>query len=515
MFLNIKAYGNNADFASYIFAKNPERHYVSNERVLLSNESLKNGKFDFSDFDLTLLSEENIKLLIKDKVIDKSLNVINQNENSIYFVQNNELIRKKLTSDLENYFVYRKYTPDEVEVVLFTMIDSLSFSKEFNGYVNEKEYLVTSVFQSVMTDVLRTALTKEGDGFDNVYDLSYRIGPFKPKLSEENLELLFTSLGFDINIEKVNEEISFKSNRQDVVFLNLKKKDTIRESLRQIFVLISAIDNFKHFKPKENDMLRFKKYTNSWLANHPLNKMIVDRYLSYSTYSKDLINEIEEKKKDKNENEEFESQLESRGYGENGLSLNILRLQKMKEAVLRCTPTKVLDFGCGEGNLLDLLVSEDFEVTGVDSSEKAINRAYIRMKKQGKLQNLGGNITVLQGSLYYKDSRLKDFDTIVLCEVIEHIELERVPQVIDNIMFLKPKNFILSTPNKDFNKFFKDLKGELRYYDHRFEFTYKEFEDFCNWIKDTYGYKFTIDSFGKEIDGIRPTVMATFTKEEK
>lgn len=138
MFLNIKACGNNADFASYIFAKNPERHCVRNERVLLSNESLKNGKIDFSDFDLTLLSEENIKLLIKDKVIDKSLNVINQNENSIYFVQNNELIKKKLTSDLENYFVYRKYTPDEVEVVLFTMIDSLSFSKEFNGYVNEK-----------------------------------------------------------------------------------------------------------------------------------------------------------------------------------------------------------------------------------------------------------------------------------------------------------------------------------------------------------------------------------------
>ena len=102
----------------------------------------------------------------------------------------------------------------------------------------------------------------------------------------------------------------------------------------------------------------------------------------------------------------------------------------------------------------------------------------------------------------------------MLCEVIEHIELERVPQIIDNIMFLQPKNLIISTPNKDFNKFFTELKGELRYYDHRFEFTYKEFEEFCHWIKETYDYSFVIDSFGKEIEGVKPTVMATFIKED-
>lgn len=515
MFLNIKVSGKNADFASYIFAKNPNKHYVDSERCILTHDSLKDGQVDFNNFDLNLLSKENLKMLIKDNVIDKESNVISKNENSIYFIKNKELIRKKTTGDLENYFIYNKYAKEEVEATLFTMVDSLSLSKEFTGYVNEKEYLVTSVFQGIMTDVLRTALTKEGEGFDNTYDLSYKIGPFKPKVSEENLKLLFTALGFDIEIENVNEKLSFKSNRQDVVFLNLKKKDTIRESLRQIFVLISAIDNFKHFKPKENDMVRFKKYTDSWINNHPLNKMIIDRYLSYSTYSKDLISDIEEKKKEKEGNTETEESIESKGYGENGLMLNTLRLQKMKEAILKCNAKKVLDLGCGEGNLLELLTEEDLIVTGVDSSERAINKAYIKMKKKNHLTKLGGNIDVIQGSLYYKDSRFKGFDTVALCEVIEHIELDRVPQVIDNIMFIEPKNFIISTPNKDFNKFFPNLKGELRYYDHRFEFTYKEFEEFCKWISDKYGYKYSITSFGKEIEGIRPTVMATFVKEDK
>ena len=109
MFLKIKVCGNNADFASYIFAKNPNRHYISNEKVLLNDINIKDGEIDFSELDLKLLSEENIKLLIKDKVLDKELNILNQNENSRYFVRNNELIRNKHTSTLLGlYFLYTK-----------------------------------------------------------------------------------------------------------------------------------------------------------------------------------------------------------------------------------------------------------------------------------------------------------------------------------------------------------------------------------------------------------------------
>lgn len=513
MFLKLKICGDNADFSSYIFGKNPSRHFIDNERVILDNVTLSEGEVDFTKVDLSLFKEGAIKLLQKDRVLNKDLVVINENENSKYFVKGNELIRKKITGDLENHFLYKKYTPNEVEVLLFTLVNSLSFSKEFQGYVNEKEYLVTSVFQGVINDVFRSALTKEGEGYDNIYDLTYELGAIKPKLSEENLRLLFTSLGFEVDIEYVNEPISFKARRQDVIFLKLRKTGTIRETLRQIYILISAMDNFKHFKPKAEDANKFKNYTQGWIEEHPLRKMITDRYLTYSTYSKEIISEMENKKKDQVK-EEKECDLEERGYGENGMNLNTLRLHKMKEAILRCNPTKVLDFGCGEGNLLELLSDEKFDVIGVDSSEKAINRAYMRMKKKGKLTE-DKKMKVMQGSLYYKDSRLKDIDTVVLCEVIEHIELERVPQVIDNIMFINPKNFILSTPNKDFNKFFKGLNSELRYYDHRFEFTEEEFNEFCKEIGDKYGYEYTIECFGREIEGIRPTVMATFIKEDK
>jgi len=512
MFLKINIKGDNADFASYIFAKNPNRHFVSNERVMMINESIEDGAIDFSKINLNTFPKEIISLLKKDKLIDEELNLINKNKNTEYFAKNGELIRKKTSGDLENHFIYKKYTPNEVEAILFSQVNSLSFSKDFNGYVNEKEYLVSSVFQSVIGSVLNTALNKEGEGYDNLYDLSYEIGPLKPKLSRDNLLLLFTALGYEVEVETINEEVSFKSNRQEIVFLKIKKNTTVRESLRHILILISAIDNFKHFKPSESDMLKFKKYADGWVETHPLGKMIIDRYLSYSTYSKELIKELESKDKE-NKEDLAQEELGERGYGENGLTLNQLRMLKMREAVLKCNPSKVLDLGCGEGNLIGMLADEPFQVTGMDSSGKAIQRAYKNLRKKRKISR-DGNVKIVQGSLYYKDSRLKGFDTIVLCEVIEHIELERVKSVIDNIMFLEPENFILSTPNKDFNKFFKDLKGELRYHDHRFEFTYHEFLEFCNWICKTYGYTSDIEDFGKEIDGIKPTLMATFKKSE-
>ncbi|WP_368263254.1 methyltransferase domain-containing protein [Clostridium disporicum] len=512
MFLKINIKGDNADFASYIFAKNPNRHFVSNERVMMIDETIPDGLIDFSKIDLNTFSCEIISILKKDKLIDEDLKLINKNKNTKYFAKNGELIRKKTSGDLENHFIYKKYTSNEVEAILFSQVNSLNFSKDFHGYVNEKEYLVSSVFQSVIDSVLKTALNKEGDDYDNLYDLTYEIGPLKPKLSRENLCLLFTALGYEVEVENANEEISFKSNRQEIIFLKIKKHTTIRESLRHILILISAIDNFKHFVPSESDMLKFKKYADGWVENHPLSKMIIDRYLSYSTYSKELIKELENKDKESND-DSIQEELGERGYGENGLTLNQLRMEKMKEAVLKCNPNKVLDLGCGEGNLIGMLADESFQVTGMDSSEKAIRRAYKNLRKKKKISR-DSNVKIIQGSLYYKDSRLKGFDTIVLCEVIEHIELERVKSVIDNIMFLEPENFILSTPNKDFNKFFKDLKGELRYYDHRFEFTYNEFFEFCDWICETYGFICNIEDFGKEIEGIKPTLMATFKKEQ-
>ncbi|XZH79414.1 methyltransferase domain-containing protein (plasmid) [Clostridium perfringens] len=512
MFLKINVSGELADLSSYIFAKNPNKAFISSEKVIDTNplyNKLQNGIINFNDISISDLPMDVIKLLKKDKVVDADLNLINSNTKYIYLVRDSELIRKKTTNKLESVFKYNIYTKNNVEVIFFSIANSIDFMDEFHEYVNEREYLATSIFQSEILQYLSTTLNKEGDYFDNIYDLKFEVGPFKPNLSIETINKLFEPLGFDIDIENVNTELTFKARRDDIIFLKLKKKSTIREALRQVTVLISVIDNFSNKIITESTVERFKRYSDEWLYAHPLKKLIVDRYLNYSSYAKNIIADFSEELI-------VDSSVHRVNYGEEGLNLNELRLTKVRDAAVELGSKKVLDFGCGVGNLLELLgdSSLELEVVGVDSSLYAVKKAKEIMEiVKRKRDSEFNKPEVFQSSLYYHDSRLKGFDTIILCEVIEHIEYDRVPCVIKNIMSLESKNIIISTPNKDFNKHMDNVKTELRFHDHRFEFTEKEFNLFCEGIKNKFGYKYTISSFGREINGIKPTMMAIFRKE--
>ena len=73
----------------------------------------------------------------------------------------------------------------------------------------------------------------------------------------------------------------------------------------------------------------------------------------------------------------------------------------------------------------------------------------------------------------------KKFVVATMIEVVEHVNLEDNAALMRNVLGgLQPDILFVSTPNRDFNKFFgmqsedpsaSDYK--LRHWDHRFEFT--------------------------------------------
>ena len=98
MFLKINVSGELADLSSYIFAKNPNKAFISSEKVIDTNplyNKLQNGIINFNDISISDLPMDVIKLLKKDKVVDADLNPINSNTKYIYLVRDSELIRKK------------------------------------------------------------------------------------------------------------------------------------------------------------------------------------------------------------------------------------------------------------------------------------------------------------------------------------------------------------------------------------------------------------------------------------
>lgn len=82
------------------------------------------------------------------------------------------------------------------------------------------------------------------------------------------------------------------------------------------------------------------------------------------------------------------------------------------------------------------------------------------------------------------DDRLKEYETIVCSEVIEHLFDKDLEPFLDVALgFYKPRVLIVTTPNGEYNVHFPDLQygtehAIFRHDDHKFEWTRQQFQ---NW----------------------------------
>ena len=140
----------------------------------------------------------------------------------------------------------------------------------------------------------------------------------------------------------------------------------------------------------------------NWLRGHPLRDLVIERYLKHQrvlqqeTLSRLVVEEEAEVKVVAGE-EALEAEL----------SLNQQRLQVVLQTLRQSGVKRVLDLGCGDGRLLELLAAEGqfADITGMDVSAQALTRAWRRLER---LQR-GEWVEVFQGSLAYRDRRLTNY----------------------------------------------------------------------------------------------------------
>ncbi len=106
--------------------------------------------------------------------------------------------------------------------------------------------------------------------------------------------------------------------------------------------------------------------------------------------------------------------------------------------------SKVLDIGCGEGNIGLLLAQKNNDVTGVDISSKAISVA----QKKAKILNLKDKTTFLVQDAHYLKLKNK-FDIAICIEVLEHVKDDT--RIIKNIykQLKKTGTLIITVPSKN------------------------------------------------------------------
>ncbi|OAD61795.1 Small RNA 2'-O-methyltransferase [Eufriesea mexicana] len=184
---------------------------------------------------------------------------------------------------------------------------------------------------------------------------------------------------------------------------------------------------------------------------------------------------------------------------------------------------KVVDFGCAELEFLVYLKN----TTGVEEILCVdINRSLLEAHKD-KAEPLTCEylhtrttplvIEICEGSVTQNDRKLENTDAVICIELIEHLYPDVLIDFTYNIFgYIKPKLVIITTPNADFNVLFPNFSG-FRHYDHKFEWTRQQFQDWAENITSSYpDYIVTFEGIGKGPEGTEHlgciTQMAIFNR---
>ncbi|MEK4148209.1 3' terminal RNA ribose 2'-O-methyltransferase Hen1 [Robertmurraya sp. FSL W8-0741] len=423
---------------------------------------------------------------------------------------------------VNNHFVrmfFSKFSKEEVEVTFFVTPDPIELSRnnseryEITSYINDREFVVSSIFCTFLRSALATALNgKPHEEYEHWvnhrFNLQFSFGPLSSQLSDNDIIELFAPMGYKTTISagEIDYHMNFKT-KSSARYITVEGLTTLQMGLRQLFVLIPVLDNYKHYYIDDKEIEKLERYGEGWLDAHPQREFILRQALRF----KDLYSLVEKQTEKGSNNQDNNDEIRT-------MRLNDLRYEKIIDSI-RQIPFKdsIVDFGSGEGKLSVQLgfIEGVKEILAVEPSESASIKALKRYEKMARKENFLMPEQII-GSLFYFDERLKNKDIVILCEVIEHIDKHRLPKIMKTILNdYKPKVVMITTPNQEYNKVYK-MNEEYRHPDHRFEWTRDEFREWCEIQNGKNDYELTFDGIGEEHELYgTPTQMCLFMRKEQ
>ncbi|MEA4909407.1 MAG: 3' terminal RNA ribose 2'-O-methyltransferase Hen1 [Anaerolineaceae bacterium] len=427
---------------------------------------------------------------------------------------------------------YPLATPEKCTAALLLDIDPIQLfrSQKVSGnssfalrqYVNDRPYVASSLLSVAIAQVYGSALSGV---CKSKPELAARELPFEASLSvlpsrggEDLLHHLFEPLGYDLKIHTYPLDARFPEWGPSEAFtVELRSHKRLQDLLAHLYVLIPVLDDDKHYYVGEDEIDKLLARGEGWLASHPARQLIVERYLRHRRkLTASALSQLRE------EDAPDEAGDEQSGRKEEGIEkstgLHQQRLEAVVDRLHASGARRVADLGCGEGRLIGLLLPDGqfTQVLGMDVSARSLSEAAYRLQ----LDRLPGaqrrKLTLIQGSLLYRDRRLAGYEAVTLVEVIEHLDPARL-EVVERVVFgqAQPGLVILTTPNREYNRLWPGLPaGELRHPDHHFEWTRAEFQSWAEGVAGAYGYGLAILPVGSlDPQAGPPTQMAVFTRE--
>jgi 3' terminal RNA ribose 2'-O-methyltransferase Hen1 len=326
------------------------------------------------------------------------------------------------------------------------------------------------------------------------------------------LRRLFEPLGYEISAERHPLDEEFPEWGESPYYtVGLSAEVRLRDLLRHLYVLVPVLDDDKHYWVGDEEVEKLLRSGEEWLAQHPERALISERYLKHqSRLTREALLRLMEEDEAEDAGDREEEAVEE------SISLGQQRLGAVVAALKNSGARRVLDLGCGEGKLLAALLKDRSfeELVGMDVSARFLEIAHDRLR----LDRLppGRQVTLIQGSLTYRDGRLAGYDAAAVVEVIEHLDPWRL-SAFERVLFghARPGTVVLTTPNAEYNVNFEAMPaGRFRHRDHRFEWTREEFRIWAAGVAGRSGYATRFVPVGPD-DPVTgpPTQMAVFEME--
>ncbi|MEU6770378.1 3' terminal RNA ribose 2'-O-methyltransferase Hen1 [Streptomyces sp. NPDC046759] len=401
-------------------------------------------------------------------------------------------------------------------------------------YVNDRPYAASSLLavalSSVFSSAMRGVCHARPERAAAALPLRIEVPALPARGGAELVRRLFEPLGWTVTAEPVALDTEFPEwGDSRYVRLVLDSQSlTLAEALRHLYVLLPVLDDAKHYWVCADEVDKLLRAGEGWLSGHPEQKLITSRYLSrrwsLTRQAMDRLELVRLAEADDSEVEEIDNAVaEDTEDEERPTPLAVQRRQAILAALRDSGAGRVLDLGCGQGELVrELLKDVRFtEIVGVDVSMRALTIASRRLKLDRMGERQAARVGLVQGSLAYTDKRLKGYDAAVLSEVIEHLDLPRLP-ALEYAVFghARPRTVLVTTPNVEYNVRWESLPaGHARHGDHRFEWTRAEFRAWAHAVAERHRYTVEFVPVGPDDPEVGPpTQMAVFvtgTEKEK
>ncbi|RST06792.1 3' terminal RNA ribose 2'-O-methyltransferase Hen1 [Streptomyces sp. WAC05374] len=445
------------------------------------------------------------------------------------------------TSHGTAHVFYPEASPERCTAALLLEVDPVALVRRSRGkgrggapdsalaqYVNDRPYAASSLLAVAMGTVFRSALrgvcaARPGLA-DRPLPLRIEIPALPARGGADLVRALFGPLGWtSVDAEPVALDERFPGwGDSRYVRLVLEGELRLADALRHLYVLLPVLDDAKHYWVTTDEVDKLLRAGEGWLADHPEHKLITSRYLSrrwgLTRQAMERLELVRLAEADDLDVEDVDNAVDDTTDTEDR---PVPLAEQRREAILRALHAAgagtVLDLGCGQGQLVQALLQDVrfTRVVGVDVSVRALTVAARRLRLERMGERQAARVKLIQGSLAYTDKRLQGYDAAVLSEVVEHLDLPRLP-ALEYAVFgsARPATVIVTTPNVEYNVRWETLPaGHVRHGDHRFEWTREEFRDWARGVGERHGYGVEFVPVGPDDPEVGPpTQMAVFAR---